>query len=157
MKVSLKIFVTAIGILGIGIFLLMRASPVLSVKTYGATFSVFFANQMGIDWRAAYVAMLDELNIRNIRIPVYWNLVEPTADQFDFTDTDWMVREAEKRQANVILAIGQKLPRWPECHISGWARNLQADVYQKQLLRYIARVVERYRDSPAVKIWQVEK
>jgi hypothetical protein len=68
---------------------------------------------------------------------------------------DWQIAEAQKRNAQIILVVGQKVPRWPECFIPVWMQN---DSGQKkaELLKFIYTVVERYKSEPAVKYWQVE-
>ena len=62
-----------------------------------------------------------------------------------------------------MLAVGQKLPRWPECHYPAWFRKGD-DEYrraltqseQEKLLGYIRTVVERYKNEPAITQWQIE-
>ena len=60
------------------------------------------------------------------------------------------------RGAKVILAIGQKTPRWPECHIPDWATQLSDAEYQKALAKYMEATVNHYRNHGAMEIWQVE-
>lgn len=121
----------------------------------GMTFSNKYSYSIGLDWKANYLAMLDDLRIRKIRIPVYWDLVETQKGEYDFSDVDWQLDEARKRDAEIILAIGQKTPRWPECNIPEWA--MESDEIRKENLRkFIAVVVERYKDDKVVKYWQVE-
>jgi len=121
----------------------------------GMTFSSKYASSIGLDWKANYVAMLDDLQIRKIRIPVYWDLVESEEGVYDFSDVDWQLDEAGKRNAEIILAIGQKTPRWPECNIPDWAR--QSDEKRKEkLLEFVDVTARRYKDTRVIKYWQVE-
>lgn len=120
---------------------------------FGVTFSKIYAEELGLDWREAYLATLDELGVRRIRIPIYWSEVEPENDAFTFEDTDFLVEEAAKRNAEIILAVGQKLPRWPECHIPEWVTD---ENRKNELLEYIGRAVSRYQYIPNIKYWQVE-
>lgn len=122
----------------------------------GVTFSLRYASDIGLDWRENYLAMLDELKIQKIRIPIYWDLVEKEPGQYDFADIDWQLQEAAKRDAKIILVIGRKVPRWPECFIPKWAGD-KTDVHQERLLAFEKVVVERYKDNhPEIVNWQVE-
>lgn len=123
---------------------------------YGVTFSVPYAQGLGIDWKAAYAATLTDLNVKLIRIPVYWDEVENTRDKYDFSDFDYMLNLAEQNHAKVILAIGKRLPRWPECHVPGWADKLSTTDQQNSQLSYMEAVIHRYYNNPSVTIWQVE-
>jgi len=63
---------------------------------------------------------------------------------------------AEERQVKVILVIGMKTPRWPECHRPEWAKNLESGTQNAELLEYIKEIVSRYKNSPAIWALQVE-
>jgi len=121
----------------------------------GVTFSKRYAEDIGLNWKEAYLAMLDDLKIRKIRIPVYWDLAEPEEGKYDFSDVDWQLEEAGKRNAEIILAIGQKVPRWPECAIPAWA-NAGDQKRKVALIKFIDTTIKRYKDEPAIKYWQVE-
>lgn len=122
----------------------------------GATFSLPYAEELGLDWREAYLAVLDELGVRRLRIAAYWNDIEPQPGVFRFDEVDWQIAEAAKRRASIILAIGVKLPRWPECRTPEWARSLPPAEFEDRVLAMVDRVVERYKDEPAIVAWQVE-
>lgn len=121
----------------------------------GVTFSSRYARDIGLDWKETYTAILDDLRAEKIRIPVYWDLVEPEKGKYDFSDLDWQIAEARKRNTELILVVGQKVPRWPECFIPAWTQNDDAKK-KTELLKFIFAVVERYKKEPAVKYWQVE-
>lgn len=123
---------------------------------FGITFSTVYAQELGLDWRLAYTAMLDDLGVEKFRIPLYWSQIQADMDVYDFDDIDWMIQEAEARDVELILAIGRKVPRWPECFIPDWAEYMHT-VYQEQaLLDYLRVVIDRYDDSGAVVGWQIE-
>lgn len=126
------------------------------VQQYGITFSKIFAGQMKLDWRKTYTAILDELGARYLRIPAYWEEIEKSDGKFDFADLDWMLGEAGKRGAKVVLAVGRKLPRWPECHVPEWAQNLESSKQNLELLKYIEAVIKHFKTSPVVEYWQIE-
>jgi len=123
---------------------------------FGITFSQMFAEQMELNWKEVYTAMLDELNVKKLRLIAYWPKIEPNEGEYAFDDLDWQINEAEKRDVQIILAIGRKLPRWPECHIPEWARELDESEQQEKLLSLLTQIVNRYKDNQTIKIWQVE-
>src|SRR3989344_4219658 len=112
--------------------------------------------ELGLDWRATYRAVLDDLKVRDIRIPAYWPRVEPKRDAYDWSELDYQLQEARARDARVVLAVGRRLPRWPECHIPGWAQKLSWEEQKAELREYLTAVVTRYKGNPAITYWQVE-
>lgn len=123
---------------------------------WGATFSAKFSRDLGLDWQNNYLALLDDLKLRRLRLIAYWDEIEPEDDQYRWEDLDWQMNEAAKRNAKVILAIGQKVPRWPECFLPKWAEGNEKLEMRDELLEYLKTVVERYKNHPALDIWQVE-
>ena len=124
--------------------------------TYGVTYRFPYAEALGLDWKQTYVQMIEDLGVKHIRVPVYWNVVEKEKGKYDFASVDFQIQEAEKARAHVILAIGRRVPGWPECHIPGWAEELQMDKQQEELLKVMSATVERYKNSSALSAWQVE-
>lgn len=130
---------------------------------FGVSFVPRRAVELGLDWKKTYLAILDDLGVRRLRLDAYWNLIEENEDEYDFEDLDWLVSEAEKRGVKIILAIGMRVPGWPECHIPEWAKESLFSEFafgrlesEKSLLQYLRVMVEHYRDSPAIWAWQVE-
>lgn len=121
----------------------------------GMTFSSRYATDLGLDWRATYEALLDDIGVKKMRLPVYWDLVEPEKGEYTWADLDWQVQEAAKREVELILVVGQRVPRWPECHIPSWA-STSAEDRENALLHFIGQVVKRYQHEASIKIWQVE-
>ncbi len=124
--------------------------------TYGMSFNTPYARELGLDWQATYDAIIDELGVRHLRLAAHWPMVEPMADTYNWSELDYQIARAESVGATVILAVGRRLPRWPECHVPEWARALDAGEREQALLEYIEQVVLRYRESPAIVLWQVE-
>ena len=123
---------------------------------FGVTFSHIFAEHLKLDWRETYIAILDDLGAKNIRIPIYWPEIEREEGQYDFSDYDWMMDEAEARGVRITLVVGMRVPRWPECHVPMWAENMSLEGRGVSLLRTITEIVERYKRNPALVRWQVE-
>ncbi len=121
----------------------------------GVTFSYRYARDIGLNWQEVFIATLDDLDAKKIRIPIYWDLVESEKGKYDFSAIDWQLDEAAKRNAEIILVVGQKVPRWPECAIPEWA-NQDDQTRKRELLRFVSMSVDRYKNRPEVKFWQVE-
>lgn len=122
----------------------------------GVSFSKKYADELGVDWQANFTYLLDELDFRHFRLMSYWDLHEPKNNQYNFSVLDWQMDEAAKRGAKVSLAIGERQPRWPECHHPNWAKLLVRSKFDKELLSYIETVVTRYRHHPALAEYQLE-
>ena len=123
---------------------------------YGISFSKEHAESLGLDWKQTYLAMLDELKPKYIRVSATWSETESEKGKKNSDFVDWQMLEAAKRGVKVTLVVGQKAPRWPECHVPGWANDLKSDEYKQAAKDYVKYVVERYRNHPALEIWQVE-
>lgn len=123
---------------------------------FGITYSKKYAQEIGLDWQEAYLAMLDDLGVKKIRIPVYWDDIEKAPNVFDFTDYDFMVKEAEKRDVDIILNFGMRVARWPECHFPTWTQGSSTAYVQERTLRMVETVVEHFKDEPAILYWQLE-
>ena len=150
-------------ILGILIFLLVFAGylflgspPQAEEITWGVNFSQKHSQNLGLNWRENYLALLEDLNAKNLKVSAHWDLLEPEKDRYFFEDLDWQILEAENHNAKILLVIGMKSGRWPECHIPKWAKNLNNEEQQKEILEMLDKIVLRYRDRVSVNMWQVE-
>ncbi|MBN1326006.1 cellulase family glycosylhydrolase [Candidatus Falkowbacteria bacterium] len=123
---------------------------------YGVTFSKKFAKQMNLNWQETYNAILDDLKVKYIRIPTYWDEIQPERDIYNYNDIDWMIDEAAKRDVRIILVLGRRQPRWPECHDPAWAKGMSQEELRPIILDNIKRTVEKYKNNQAIEIWQVE-
>jgi len=124
--------------------------------TWGVNFSQKHAENLGLNWKEVYSAILDDLGVRNLKIAVHWDFIEGREGSYYFDDLDWQIAKATEKGANLFLVIGMKTPRWPECHIPEWAVNLSKEEQQEKILKLVEEIVLRYRDTKAIKYWQVE-
>ncbi len=123
----------------------------------GATFIPSYASYLGVDPHETLDAMINDLGIRQFRFTSYWNEIEPQQGTYDFSTLDWQMAAAEKAGAQVSLAIGLRQPRWPECHAPSWVDTTKpTNEWQPELEAFIAKVVERYKDSSALASYQLE-
>lgn len=123
---------------------------------FGATFSKKFCIELGLNWQETYQAILDDLQVRYLRLPAYWDEIEPIEEQYDFKDLDYLVDEASAREAKIIITLGRRQPRWPECHSPAWINTKSVPKSQADLLEAIEKTVNRYKNNPNILYWQVE-
>ena len=135
---------------------LLAQKPQPEEIKYGMSFNTLYARELGLDWREVYDAILDDLHVRRLRLAAHWPMVEPASDIYNFEELDYQINRAGEVGARVILAVGRRLPRWPECHVPDWAKKLSVVERQAAQLDYMTAVVERYKNNPAVVMWQVE-
>lgn len=152
-----------LGLIGLGLLLMYTAQwwnpivfPPVKNPSMGVSFSDKRSRELGLDWQANYIALLDDLDIKSYRLMSYWDEYEKERGQFDFTNLDWQMDEAAKRGATVSLSIGLRQPRWPECHQPAWADSLAGNEWKQALYAYMEVVVKRYEDHPALLSWQLE-
>lgn len=138
------------------IYFSRRPKDISSQISWGITFSKPFAEELGFDWQKVYLAILDDLKAKKIRLSLYWPDIEPSAENYFFTDYDWMIDKAREKGADLILVVGRRLPRWPECHVPDWAKRLNEKKQQEQVLELIEEIVKRYKDESNILAWQVE-
>lgn len=144
------------------IVIILVALSLLSIRkkpekiTYGVSFNTIYARELGLDWKKVYLAVLNDLKVKHLRLAAHWTMVEPKNNQFNFKELDFQIAEAERKGVDVILGVGRRLPRWPECHVPGWAQKLTWGEQKKEIRELITTVVNRYKNSDAIIYWQVE-
>ncbi|MDP2930836.1 MAG: beta-galactosidase [bacterium] len=137
-------------------YLFVGKTPEAEQITWGVDFSQKHARDLGLDWKEVYLAYLEDLKVKQIKLSTAWDLLEKERGEYSFSDLDWQIEQAEKYGAKVILVIGMRTPRWPECHFPGWARDLPKQELQQSVLKLLENAVLRYQKSPNIWAWQVE-
>ncbi|XOB42651.1 MAG: hypothetical protein ACKKMP_01185 [Candidatus Nealsonbacteria bacterium] len=123
---------------------------------FGVNFSQKHAQNFGLNWKKAYAGLLYDLNVRDVKLITFWDLLEKKENEFSFDDLDWQIKQAEMKNANIILVIGMKTGSWPECHIPHWAEGLTKQDQQQRILNLVETIVLRYKQSPAISAWMIE-
>ncbi|OIO45777.1 MAG: hypothetical protein AUJ28_03695 [Parcubacteria group bacterium CG1_02_37_51] len=123
---------------------------------YGATFSHKYAKELGLDWQEAYVNVLDDLRIKKLRLMAYWDELEMAQGQYTYQELDWLLAMAEQRQVEVILVIGRRQPRWPECHDPVWLDQSTTSEQQQAELVMIKSAIKHFQDFDNIIAWQVD-
>lgn len=122
----------------------------------GATFIPRYARRLGLDPKETMDAVIYDLGVKNLRLVSYWDDIEKQQGVYDFSELDWQFEKAETANVRVSLALGLRQPRWPECHMPGWAAEMPKSQWQPELQKFITAVVERYRNHPALDSYQLE-
>lgn len=124
--------------------------------TFGATFVPNYARSFDLDPQATFDAMINDLGVRRFRLVSYWKDIEHTPGVYDFDELDWQFAKAEAAGAEISLALGLRQPRWPECHGPDWAMIKPMSQWREDLKIFMGKVIDRYKDSPALKEYQLE-
>ncbi len=144
-------------ILAPALFFFVYRPQVQKNINYGVNFSNKYATELGLDWKDTYLTILDDLHVKNIRIVAYWDDIERIHGNYNYSDIIWQLDEAEKRNINVIMAIGRKVPRYPECFEPDWWKNISDEEERNQdLYKYIKNTFYTLEHYKSIKIWQVE-
>ncbi len=122
----------------------------------GVTYSLKYADELGIDWQDGFTALLEDVGFRRVRLMSYWDIHEPQNNVYQFSRLDWLFDEAERYGAKVDLGMGERQPRWPECHRPDWTEGMSTQQFDGELLEYIGVVANRYKDHPALEQYQLE-
>jgi len=124
--------------------------------TWGVDFSQSQAEYLKLDWKEAYLEIIKDLRVKNIKLHTNWSWVEGIRDDYYFKDIDWQIKKAEENNVKIIYVLGMKTGRWPECHMPEWTKGIPEEEIKSGLLNYITQVVQRYKNSESIAFWQVE-
>ncbi|PIT87137.1 MAG: hypothetical protein COU31_04645 [Candidatus Magasanikbacteria bacterium CG10_big_fil_rev_8_21_14_0_10_40_10] len=123
---------------------------------FGVSFSPTYTEYLGYDYQTVYKKIVDDWGFKYVRLASQWDEVEKIQGSYDFTRLDWLMDYSAKRDVKVVLAVGRKTPRWPECHLPVWAQAMTYDQYRQDWLDYMSATISRYKNNPALEIWQIE-
>lgn len=149
-------------LIGIGAFFVVILGffligwPMDYPKEYGITWSSPYAWSLGLNPNDGLRQVLDDLGVRRFRIPAYWTDIEREQGKYDFTILREQLDLIAERKGSVMLAVGSRLPRWPECWVPDWANQVDPTTRRAVQLAYLKKTYETFKDHPAVTAWQVE-
>jgi hypothetical protein len=153
--ITVSLFMVVIGTM-YGIARWYIASSSHQPKVLGVSFVPAYAESLGLDAQKTMDALINDLHVRHFRLVGYWDQLEPEPGRYDFSLLDWQMAKAEASGSKVSLSLGLRQPRWPECHMPTWAATQPPEQWQPQLELFIAQVVQRYKNSPALDSYQLE-
>lgn len=148
--------IAGIFFIGLGLYILAFSSLGQTPAELGVTYSPRYTRELGLNEKTTFIKILDDLKVKRIRIPVYWDEIEPFPQKLNFGSVDFYLFEAQKRQVEVILVIGHKQPRWPECFAPVWVSKLLPEDRGEKVLQLLAKEVTHFKQFPNVVAWQVE-
>lgn len=122
----------------------------------GIVYSFKQAEDFGFEPKQALVKILDQLEPKYLRVIAYWDRIEKQPGIFDFSEIDFQMKEAQRRGIKVTLIIGEKTPRWPECHYPSWLDSENRQERQVAVMKYLEAIVKKYREDSALEFWQLE-
>ncbi len=123
---------------------------------WGVNFSAMQAEGLKLDPREVYNALVEDLHAPRIKILADWDRLEPSRGTFAFNELDQEVAEATSHGTKLVVVLGMKTGRWPECHIPGWATGLSEADQQAEVMKLLDAAVPHYATASAIIAWQVE-
>lgn len=149
--------IKVLGILLICLGLFVLALQNTKIKPdFGLTYSPRYARQLDLEPGMTFINILDSLKVKKVRLPVYWDEVEVFPGTFNFSAVDYYLNLAEQKGVKVILVLGYKQPRWPECFTPIWVSDLTKEAKEARILELVAKEVEHFKIYPNIEAWQVE-
>ncbi|MBU2539622.1 cellulase family glycosylhydrolase [Patescibacteria group bacterium] len=152
MIVSISIFLFIVFV----VYFFLGRGPQQKEILWGVNFSQMHTENLKLDWKKAYSALIEDLGVKNLKLVISWDWINGKKEDYYFDDVDWQIKEAEKHNVKIIMVIGMKTGRWPECHIPDWASSLSKEEREQEILKYLEKIVQRYKNSLSVISWQVE-
>ncbi len=132
----------------------------------GFSFSPETAAAYGEDPEEALATLLADLHPAIVRLPVYWEQVEPTPGVIDLSSVDQLLSVVTAYDATgvvparVVLVIGARNLGFPELHVPSWVGtsgwSMAETLRSQSYLDYLETTVSHYRDDPLLVAWQVE-
>ncbi len=142
--------------LALGLYVLAFSGQIGKKADLGVTFSPRYAQSLGLNPKALFNQMLLDLDLKYVRLPVYWDEVEKQPGIYDFSKTDYYLSQAQAKNVKVILVLGNKVPRWPECFMPKWSKGLSGTQYDQKILELVSTEVNHFKGNGLITTWQVE-
>ncbi len=112
--------------------------------------------------------LLDNLKPDLVRLPVYWDQVNPTPKSLDFSPVDRFIQiiadhnqRGSAHQTRIVLAVGARNFQYPEVHVPAWFASGQVNDLERlsglpAYHRYLEATFQRYARQPLLYAWQIE-
>lgn len=151
-------WLVALPIVVIVIFgvILERRLPFFNSPQFTVAFSAAQARYLGLEPGDLLQSIITDYRPTHFRLQANWNEIEPEQDNYNFSELDTYIALIKNSGASVTMAVGRKLPRWPECHDPAWLKDLRYDEVNERHFKMLQRVVEHYKNESAIIRWQLE-
>jgi hypothetical protein len=160
------------GLLGLLVAALLLGSeappaPPAAPPLAGFSYSPELSEWMDRNPQADLAFLLSSTNPDLVRLPVYWDVTQPSPHNLDFSSIDGLLavvawhNSVSTRQTRVILTIGARNFLYPELHTPAWIGprqqpQLGAALEGAAYHEYFDATLLRYRNNPLLYAWQVE-
>jgi hypothetical protein len=122
----------------------------------GVSFIPDYAQSLGVNPQQNMDALIG-IGVKQFRLVSYWSDGEPSPGQYNFSQLDWEFQKAQAAHAKIVLTLGLRQPRWPECHAPNWVNTSAPESqWEPELEGYMQKVIERYKNSPSLESYQLE-
>lgn len=123
---------------------------------YGITFSNKYCKLLGIDPQETLESILKTFKFKVVRLCAYWDQIEDKPGQYDYSELDWQMEICAKYEVEVIIAVGRKVPHYPEFHEPEWALSKDLKFLNEQVLKFTESTIKKYKDFDNISAWQIE-
>ena len=159
-RMLIGVVVGLIAITSIAVYALRPVDPFAADAVTDPPFtSLTYSIQVFHWWDSGHVGLeLDwaqrVLNIPYIKQTFAWRDLQPAPDTWDFTQSDRLLAEIERRDLRLIARLGQ-VPQWATTHAINDADGHDAPPTElEQWVTYCATIAERYQGRiVAYQIW----
>lgn len=142
----------------------IRKSGIETKPSYGFTYIFDDAGWYGLDPRESYMKLLDEFDFQWVRLPFFWDQMVDANGNLKLDDLIFAISEAQKRDVEVVIALGAKTPSYPEFH---WPEEIASKVRfgeviaashpaASEILEIDGKVVRALASFDNISHWQVE-
>lgn len=149
------VIVPIIIVIAVGAYL-EQDLPFNDKPMYAVAYSAAHARYFGFEPKELLRRIVADYAPPHFRLQANWNEIEPEPGQFNFAELDELVNIVKDSGATITMAIGRKLPRWPECHDPEWLADLRPDQKVDRQFIMIDQVVKHYQAENSIIRWQLE-
>lgn len=123
---------------------------------WGATFSTKYVQELDLDEKEVYTRLIEDLKVKTIRLPIYWDELEPVQGRYNWARWDWFIEKAKMRGIEIMPVLGRRVPRWPECHEPLWLLGQSEQQKEQEILKLLEVEINHLKKFNNIKKWQID-
>jgi beta-galactosidase GanA len=77
-------------------------------------------------------AKLVKMNLNTVLVPVYWEMIEPVEDKFDFSLVDTMIKDSKKNNLHLVLLWFGSWKNSMSCYTPSWLKTNSQRFFRAQ-------------------------